>query len=359
MTPRKEKPRRLRRLLFWLVLLCLVGATASVPIHQRWQREEAARLEGVRDELRDELARLLANDPRLSQAPPGGVLIGAPAPFTSHLAHQLVGGLLEHTEIHLANLRVRKKGTVNVGTLLGRMTPGAYTLDVKVIEVRGRLGTGEPEIHYENDRARVKVPARIRDGQGRATIRFQWESKGLAGLACGDIDVTQKVDGRVVPHTYPVEGALELVLEGDTVTAVPRVPDLEIRLYVEASKASWRAVDRLLESQGLRCRAALKLVDVPKALQGLLDRGFKVKIPRRIFKPVRLPAGYRKSMTLGGTTYALRVEPRGLQAVEDILWYGADLTAEADAPSPPVIALPAASPVPLPESTAPDRVGGR
>ncbi|MGD8895211.1 MAG: hypothetical protein PVJ73_04170, partial [Acidobacteriota bacterium] len=318
MTPRKEKPRRLRRLLFWLVLLCLVGAAASVPIHQRWQREEAARLEGVRDELRDELASLLANDPRLSQVPPGGVLIGAPAPFTSRLAHQLVGGLLEHTEIHLANLRVRKKGSVNVGTLLGRMTPGAYALDVKVIEVRGRLGTGEPEIHYENDRARVKVPARIRDGQGRATIRFQWESKGLAGLACGDID-------------------------GDTVTAVPRVPDLEIRLYVEASKSSWRAVDRLLESQGLRCRAALKLVDVPKALQGLLDRGFKVKIPRRIFKPVRLPAGYRKSMTLGGTTYALGVEPRGLQAVEDILWYGADLTAEVDAPSPQVIALPAPS----------------
>ena len=45
----------------------------------------------------------------------------------------------------------------------------------------------------------------------------------------------------------------------------------------------------------------------------------------------------------------------GLEAVEDILWYGADLTAEVDAPSPqvpPVVALPAPSPVPLPGPTA-------
>ncbi len=353
-TPRPRR-RRLRRVLFRAIFLSLVGAVLFIPFHQRWQREEAVRLERVRDGLRAELAGLIANDPRLSEAPPGGVLIGAPAPFTSRLAHQLVGGLLEHTEIHLTDLRVRKKGSVRVKTLFGRMTPGEYSLEVRVSEIRGRLGADEPEIHYEDDRARVSVPATIREGRGRATIRFRWESKGLAGLACGDVDVTEKVEGRVVPRTYPVDGALELVLEGDTVTAVPRVPDLEIRLAVEPSKASWRAVDRILESQGLRCRTALKLVDVPKALEGLLGRGFKVKIPGRIFKPIRLPAGFRNSVTLEGTTYALAIEPRGLEAVQDVLWYGADLRAEVHAPSPeapPVLALPAPSPVPLPGSTA-------
>jgi hypothetical protein len=53
-------------------------------------------------------------------------------------------------------------------------------------------------------------------------------------------------------------------------------------------------------------------------------------------------------VTLGETTYALAVEPRGLEAVQDILWYGADLTARAHSEEPSIIELPAALPVPLP-----------
>lgn len=352
MTPRskrqKPKKHRLRRFVFRAFLLGLVAAAVYVPLGQYWQRKEAARLEERRDELRQELALLLAEDPRLAEAPPGGVLIGAPAPFTSRLVHQLADGLLQQTEIHLTNLRVRKQGRVNVKTFLGGMTPGAYLLDVRVNEIRGRVGAGGPEIRYEDDLAYVSVPATIREGRGRATIRFKWESKGLAGLACGDVDVTQKVDGDVVPRTYPVEGAVQLSLEEDHVRGVPRFPDFEIRLYVKPSTASWRAVDRLLQSQGVRCRTALKLVDVPKALQGVLDKGFKVKIPSRKIRPFRLPAGFQDSVTLEGTTYALAVVPRGLEAVQDILWYGADLTARVRPEEAPVVALPPAEPVPLP-----------
>jgi hypothetical protein len=319
-----------------------------IPLRQYRQRREAAQLQQTRDALRQELARLLKEDPRLAEAPPGGVLIGAPARFTSRLVQQLADGLLQQTEIHITNLRVRKQGRVNIKTFLGGMNPGTYALDVRVNEIRGRLKAGEPEIRYEDDLAHVSVPAVIGAGRGRATIRFKWESKGLAGLACGDVDVTESVEGRVVPRTYPVEGAVQLSLEEDHVRGVPRFPDFEIRLYVEPSKASWRAVDRLLQSQGLRCRTALKLVDVPKALQGVLDKGFKVKIPSRKIRPFRLPAGFRDSVTLEGTTYALAVEPRGLEAVQDILWYGADLTARVHLEEPPIIELPAASPVPLP-----------
>jgi hypothetical protein len=351
---REAKKRPLRRLLFRAALLGLVGLAVYLPIRRYQQRQEAVDLEEMRDELRQELARLLEKDPRLAEAPPGGVLIGAPARFTSRFTQQLAGGLLEHGEIHLENLKVRKRGRVNVKTLFGRMTPGVYALNVTVNEIWGRLKAGEPEIRYENDVAHLKVPASIREGRGRATIRFRWESKGLAGIACGDVDVTETVDGRVVPRAYPVEGAVQLTLEDDHVVGVPQVPDFHIRLYVEPSKASWGAVDRLLQSQGLRCRAALKLVDVPKALQGVLDKGFRVKIPSRKIRPFRLPAGFRDSVTLEGTTYALAVEPRGLKAVQDILWYGADLTARVRPEEPPVVELPAPSPVPLPtEATRP------
>lgn len=338
-----------RRLLLWTVVLGLVAAVAYVPVHQRRQQRQLARLERTRDALREELTRLLEANPRLSAAPPGGVLIGAPAPFVEGLAHQLVGGLLEHTEIRLTNLKARKRGQVNVGTLLGRMTPGSYSLDVTVRRIRGRLKADAPSIRFQGDRAHVRIPASIREGSGQARIRFQWESSGLAGLACGDIDVTETVSGRVRPHSYVVEGDLDLALEDRIVNAVPRVPDLRIRLYVEPTKASWAVVDRLLDRQGFRCRTALKLVDVPKALQGVLDKGLNVKIPGRIFKPVRLPAGFGDSVTLDGTTYDLAVEPRGLVAAEDILWYGADLSARVEdvEAETAVQALPAASPVPI------------
>ena len=350
-----KKPRRLRRLVFRVILLALVALAVYVPLRHHQQRRVAARLERTRDALREELARLLKDDPRLSGAPPGGVLIGAPAAFTARLAHQVAGGLLERTEIRLTNLRVRKRGTVRVKTFLGRRQLGDYGLDVRLRDVRGRLGAEELEIRYEDDLAHVKVPVTIREGEGRATIRFEWKSKGLGGLACGDVDVTQKVSGRVVPHTYRVEGSVQLQLEEGVVTAVPQLPNLEIRLYVEPSKASWAAIKRLLDSQGLRCRTVLKLVDVPKALKGVLDKGFKVKFRSRILKPIRLPAGFHDSVTLGGTSFALSVEPRGLEAVEDILWYGADLTAQA---RPPVdeaapFELPAASPVPMPPEPSP------
>lgn len=345
-----KKPRRLRRFVLRMILLTLVAAAVYVPIRNYQQRQTAARLERIRDGLREELAQLLENDPRLARAPEGGVLIGAPAAFTARLAHQVASGLLERTEIRLTNKRVRKRGTVRVKTFLGRMQPGDYGLDVHLQEVRGRLGAEEPEIRYEDDRALVKIPTAIREGEGRGTLRFEWHSKGLAGLACGDIDVTQSVSGRVLPHTYVVEGAIRLALEDDVVTAVPEFPNLEIRLYVEPSKASWDDVNKLLDSQGFRCRTALKLVDIPKAVKGLLAKGLKVKIPSRIFKPVRLPAGFHDSVTFGGTTFALNVEPRGLEAVEDILWYGADLKAEET--KPPLdeatpLELPAPSPVPM------------
>ena len=120
MSAAPKKPRRLRRFVFRMILLTLVAAAVYVPIRNYQQRQTAARLERIRDGLREELAQLLENDPRLAGAPEGGVLIGAPAAFTARLAHQVASGLLERTEIRLTNKRVRKRETVRVKTFLGK-----------------------------------------------------------------------------------------------------------------------------------------------------------------------------------------------------------------------------------------------
>ena len=58
----------------------------------------------------------------------------------------------------------------------------------------------------------------------------------------------------------------------------------------------------------------------------ILGRGFNVKIPQKIFKPITLPAGVSKSLEVQGIQLALQVKPTGVMVARDRLWYGADLS---------------------------------
>jgi len=73
-----------------------------------------------------------------------------------------------------------------------------------------------------------------------------------------------------------------------------------------------------------------------KILGNLLGRGFNVKIPQKVIKPVRLPAGLKQSLEIQGLKLALQVKPTGLFVAGDRLWYGADIVLEpAQKPAKP------------------------
>ena len=83
--------------------------------------------------------------------------------------------------------------------------------------------------------------------------------------------------------------------------------------------------DEVIRDRPKGCEIALDKVDVKDKLPSVLGRGFRVKIPQKIFKPIRMPAGVRQSLELQGLTLAVAAQPTGVLVADDRIWYGADV----------------------------------
>lgn len=346
LTRAASRKRRLRRRL--LALLVLGAAAAGgmrlwLEVRARQKQERIASLERTRDGLRERLAALSANDPVVTSAPDADVLIGVPEGVATDLLGRVTTSLVRQVVVELRDLDVHKAGLVRLKTLLGRTTPGAYDLNVRIREVTGVLEPGPPKVDLRGGRLAVALPVRVARGQARATLRFRWDSRGISGAACGDFRARIPMTGRVVPRTYPVSGSFALALVDGTLEALPSFPDLAVNLQVEPSPETWKALDRVLGQRSLQCRAALKLFDVKALVQRMLDRGFTVPIPPTIFKPLRLPASLRKDVRLGARTHHLQMTPRELSLAPGLVWLSADLRDErSPSPVPPPEAVPPA-----------------
>jgi hypothetical protein len=299
----------------------------------RQQQERIASLEATRDGLRERLAALSAKDAVVASAPDADVLIGVPEAVAADLLGRVTASLVRQVVIELRDLDVHKAGVVRLKTFFGRTTPGAYDLNVRIHEVSGVLEPGSPKLDFRGGRLAVALPVRLARGQGRATLRFRWDSSGISGAACADFRARIPVTGRVLPRTYPVSGSFALALVAGALEARPSFPDLAVKLQVEPSPETWKALDGVLGQRSLQCRAALKLFDVKALAQRLLDRGFTVPIPPSLFKPLRLPAGFRMDVRVGGRTHHVQMAPRELSFAPGLVWLSADLRDERS-PSP-------------------------
>jgi hypothetical protein len=327
---RRKSGKKKWKVKLLLFALLAVGATFA---WRAWQRE--SRLAGLRETrrvLREELAALRGRDPLVATAPEGEVLLGVPENAGATLLRHLTAGPLHRVEVELRNLAVRKSGSVRVKLLFGRMTAGTYALDLRIHKVKGVLEAGAPRLDYVGGRVGVEVPVRVAQGEGRGTLRFRWNSKGVANAVCGDFAVRIPVAGTVVPHTYPVKGSFGLDLSEGTLVASPSFPDLKVNLKIDPAQETWEAFERVLGERGFQCRAALKKADVPDLVRRLFDKGFDVKVPQKIFRPLRLPAGLETDLALAGATYAVRITPRELKVAPHVVWYAADLAATRRSP---------------------------
>jgi hypothetical protein len=295
---------------------------------------DLAVLEEERDALRARLAALREKDERLREAPAADVVIGMPVAFAGGLVRHVTAGYLDQVEISLRDISLHKEAEVETRAgLLGRVRPGRYTLDVKLHEVRALLRPGEPALAVKGQGVTLDLPVTLAEGQGRATVEFAWDSRGLGKLLCEDFKVSQAVVGRVVPARYRARGSFAFALEDDALVAVPRFPDLRVNVHVEPSEATWQGLDRAIEERSWRCEAALRKVKVARLVQGVLAKGFDVTVPRSVFRPVRLPAGVQQSLSLEGRHYALRARARDLRITARDVWYGADVGSKVtDAP---------------------------
>jgi hypothetical protein len=298
-----------------------------------WQlAEDLAALERTRDALRERLTRARAADERLAQVPEADVLIGMPVALTGKLARQLTQSLLDQVQISLRDIRVRKDGVVRTKLLLGTIQPGRYSLDLVLHEAQALLQPGAPRVDFQGRRLGITVPVTVAQGQGRGTVKVDWDSQGLGKVVCEDFSLTQAVAASVVPRTYDVVGSFVLSVEDGALVARPDFPDIVLRVGVEPDEATWKAIDRAIEERSWKCEAVIKKVNVPRLLKDVFERGFEVRIPERFFKPVRLPAAVQQSVTFGGKPYALDAQFFDLRLTPQILWYGANVEVSAVAP---------------------------
>jgi hypothetical protein len=277
---------------------------------------------------------LARGEKSLAEAPVAGVMIGIPTSLTRSIVEQVVTGLFGETTLTLKNLKVHKEGEVKAKMLVRKRTLGKFVLDVQIHQVQGILKPGKPILAFGPSTVDLTLPVRLAEGKGNADLRFQWDSKGLAAnTVCGDVDVTRTVAGGVVPQDYEVSGSFRITASGAAIRLEPRFPELAVRIFVDPSDEAWGVVDGVVKEQRKGCEIALTKVDIKEKLGGILGKGFNVKIPQKIFKPIKLPAGVKQSLHIQGIQMALEARPTGLRVTPDRLWYGADLAFRSSRPA--------------------------
>lgn len=327
----------MRRLALLIALLLAAGVAGFVFLRTRPSDlpppptdAELQALLDRRDALQKRLAEVVVanGEKSVAKAPRGGVMIGIPTSFTRSILEQVVTGLFDELTLTLKNLKVHKAGEVKVKMVFGKKTVGHYVLDVQIHQVQGILRPGKPDVVFGKNRVAVSLPVKLAAGNGNADIRLKWDSKGLAAnLVCGDTDVTKAVTGGVIPQDYRLGGAFKIASSGSALTLAPDFPEeLQVRIFVDPSEQAWQAVEEVVKAQRAGCEAVLNKIDIKEILGGLVGRGFNVKIPQKLIKPIRLPAGLKQSLDIQGLKLALEVKPTGLLVSDDRLWYGADIS---------------------------------
>jgi hypothetical protein len=256
--------------------------------------EESDVLRAEHERLHRTLAEHLAKHPVLAPviASRGDVTFVVPSGLFTMLGEEIAVRYLDRVNLALEGIRVDKDGEIHSNTALGKLHSGDWKLRVDLDQVRGVLRAGRPRIALrEGGRISVAVPVHIEQGQGRAALHFAWDSRGLAKIVCRDFEVRESVAGAVVKETHALEGQVTLEARGDDLRLRPRF-ERRHRIHVAPSAEAWATVESALDRQDkfFRCGLALKQDAVMARLQGIVERGFVVKLPESLFREVRLPS---------------------------------------------------------------------
>lgn len=297
---------------------------------EQMQAENQA-LERERDALKGKVADMITRDKRLAGMPDSEVRVGLPTPLVRTLIQRVATGFVDSVTLKLSNLKVHKAGTVKKV-----VTIGDYDLNVVIDEVSGKLETGLPEVTFGGNKITVALPVHVASGSGDANIDFAWDGKNVSGALCGDLEVKRKVDGTVKPDDYPVSGTLLLTSTAREILASPRFPVIKVKLKVVPSPASWATVQKILDDQHGICGFVVEKVNIPEVLNGLIGKGFDVRLPTEKLKALAVPVGIAPTMMVRGEPLTIDVKVGKLAITEQMIWLGADVAlAPGAAPAAP------------------------
>jgi hypothetical protein len=309
-----------------------VLSRGPVPSAEKIQELTAERAR-LRDQFRDLLAEQNVLD--FANAPEGNILVGVPTAFAQRLVGEMVSGLFSEVRLRLKDIQAHHEDDVKAKVFFTQ-TVGHFVLDVDVHEIQALLQPSEPDLKFGGNRIGIRIPVRVAKGRGRANVRFQWQGKGLAGAVCGDTDVSPDVSSEVKPATYTISGEFLLATEGETLVAQPRFPDVVLKIVLKPTEKTWATlqatVEDIKEDKNGVCRMAIQKIDVRSLVQRIIDKGFDVKLPPKLFKPIALPASVEQTVDIRGRTVTLDARPLDLRVTPLMLWYGVAIGAAVEAP---------------------------
>ncbi|MGH7726924.1 MAG: hypothetical protein ACREOU_15990 [Candidatus Eiseniibacteriota bacterium] len=302
--------------------LAAVAGCSSRPSERQTEawNAELQRIEAEQDSLRKRAAELVALDPNLKRIPPGDIVIAIPTAFVRSAIERVFEDVASHVTIRITGIKAHVEKSIKK-----IVTIGNFTVDINIHEVVGTLAPAKPDMIFGKDRISMALPIEVTSGRGEATIHFVWDGKNVADVACGDMDITQKVTGNVIPAKYQVSGSIGLAIRDNKVVCTPVFPETRLRLRVRPSKESWNAINKILDEKRGACGFVLDKVDVPKLLTNLTEeKGFNVKLPFDKLKPFLFPAGVADSVTVGGQLLLVQATTNTARIDPDALWYSAN-----------------------------------
>ena len=303
-----------------MLLIAGCSSQASSSQVRQWDAE-LQRLQTEQDSLRSVANEIVKNDSLVQSLPPGDAVIRIPTSFVRSVIQQVLRDVASHVTLRLGGIKAHVQKSVKK-----LVTIGQFTVDVDVQEVVGKLEPQPPNLDFTRNRIAISLPVDVNEGYGKAQIHFVWDGKNVAGAACGDMDVTQKVSGNVIPSRYVVSGTLGLAMKQGQIVATPHFPETRVRIRVSPSKQSWAAVDSLLASKGGPCGWVLDKVNVPSILKRVTeDKGFNVKLPLANLKPFVIPAGVRDTLSVGKKTLSIETTSNVVRIDPGAILYSANV----------------------------------
>ncbi len=315
-----------------LALLVVFSGCSRKPTSEQIQswRAELQGLQAEQDSLRARAAELVAADPHLRNLPQGDVVLAIPTAFIRSVIVRVFDDVADNVTLGLTNLNARVTKSVKKVVKIGE-----FVLDVDIHSIRGKLQPGQPDLRFGDDRVLMTLPVTVSEGIGEATLHFVWDGKNVSGAACGDLDVTEKLTGSVIPSDYVVSGSMGLAMRGNEIVCTPVFPETKVRIRVKPSQASWDAVNAILAEKHGVCGWVLDKVNVPALLENIVqEKGFNVGLPVHKIPAFVVPAGVQQSVTVGGKTLTCDTKTNTLRVDPDAIWYSADieLTSSPHAP---------------------------
>jgi hypothetical protein len=333
------------------ILLVAIGLASGVARVWRTRLPDLARARADHERLRKEFERLAGRDPVVSEAlaQGGDVILGVSPALVQEVGREVAARYLDRVDLDLPlEAHVHDSGELKIGTFLGRLNAGTWTLDVTIHRVHGVLRAHNPRVAPGPDNTlRVELPVMLEEAHGSATVHLAWESHSVAKVVCRDFEITRRLEGRVLADEYTVTGGFQLSAGPESLRAEPVFPSHAFRVRVDMSKDSWAQVRAAIDEQDevLRCGLALDPDALMLKLRERLHEGFDLKLPRSLFRPIDFPASVRESATIEDRQVDLAVRTRELKVTPQAVWYGADVRTRIGASaSPSPTATPAAVP---------------